>query len=208
MAYFLNIRSMYSRLFPVAFELLNPGASRLGSIERRRTTHLSEKQIQEFPKNYEANITELEGTKRQHFLRYQETVILSLEAKEILEKLEPEIHQFIEVNIKYLKKYRKNFEGMSYFYVRVCQQVQAIDVKKSVLKEQVLDAGTDDPITLYSLDHKQLDQIYIKEKLIKGMHLWRGDDFCLEGNLFISDELKAAWESLGQELYAVQCIEV
>ncbi len=108
--------------------------------------------------------------------------------REVIEELEPGIHQFIPTTV--LKKNGEPFNDDTYYILNICQIVDAIIIEESdVYKKEGKDFYTGeyhyrllpDPTLTFFM-------IQFDKELVAGKHLWRGKNH-LPTRTFCSDEL-------------------
>ncbi len=208
MVYILDLKdSKGSFQYPDAEMIFDPNIRPIDENELHSDYLLTESQIENVPINYEVHLTGPDTKTKQHFLNGLSSVIISSQAKNILETIEPDKHQFIKVNVNYPEHLSTYYEDMAYFYLKTCQNIDAIDTEKSILKMDILGAGTGREQPSYRLDFNNVSKITIKSQLVKSKHIWRGVTFRLKHNLFLSDTLKEAWETLGETVLVIPCID-
>ena len=181
------------------------------SVTLKSPRKLTPEEIKYFPRVYEVENAN-EGSEKQHFVDVNRCLAMSSEAKDVLETLEPGKHQFIEVqfnparHFKHLKSY---YEGNTYYFAKICQTLQAVDIEHSVLKEELLYKGTEVERLDYQMDLENKDKVVLNSDIIKDNHIWFNEIPALFGRLFISDTLKKAWEDkLNQTIIGIHCNEV
>lgn len=142
----------------------------------------------------------------------QRLIVVSEKAKDVLEELEPDVHQFISVEVIVDDKYDDPFKGNSYFLLNVCQRIDAVDLSKSsgyserIREEFVFASGNSVPES-HSYDYSGGVTVVVKKDLIRGRHLWGGvkergvkhrgkiiNRLSFWSSYFCSDELMDAWK--------------
>ena len=145
---------------------------------------LNDVELASFEKEIVLDEPPAEGS--QDFLRGSDcsAMIVSDRVRFAIQELEPDVHQFIGLNLNYgkgMKKYKKIFGGVNYFILNVCQRFNAVCLEKSSgikmefkKSEQILHEFTLE-VTNYDLDRQEDNlKIYIDSEVFKGKHLWGG----------------------------------
>ncbi len=152
----------------------------------KRGIPLSDDQIEELQnhqlliKAYRGNLVDIIGWQMGPF--FVTNII-----KELIEKLEPEIHNFYEIQTTFEKKSRPT--DRTYYLLLIKQSADAVDLEESDTipsryRESVL------------LKTGPSAKCFLLAEKIKGMHLWRGKD-PLHGFFFCSDQFEQAVRESG-----------
>jgi hypothetical protein len=169
-------------------------------------TRLTIEEIARFPKY--AHIAAVAHSPPRDFLEFRENcLIVSRCARDVIESIEPQTHQFFE--LEFSRKVDFYWRAAEYSIVNICQKQNIINVKKSTLKKQIIEAYKDMLPQSIHYHMPSSGEVKIVTCLTEDMkyHLWRGDERVLEHKAFISDELKNAWEQSGLgPLGLIECV--
>ncbi len=209
MVYILDAKVNMQSPFPDALEIPSPGEGTISDLVLLSEKKLNAQELQKLCKHYQVDRKSPGNIDKHHFIESQDSMIISAHAKDILEELEPGIHQFIKVNVKcVVPKYKKYYENIDYYYLKVCQSINALNIDRSEIKKDLWDVGTKYERIYYKLNLEKTDQIYFNRNLIEGKQLWRGTSFHLHFNIMMSDKLFEAWSELAEYFRAIPCYQI
>lgn len=103
-------------------------------------------------------------------------------------KLEPEVHEFLKVNIK-SHDLRKDYG--SYYYLVLKQKIDAIDESRTIFnfgRASGLEAAKKSKYGLHATWDEEKYPVALHKHLIEGKHLWRGSEATRTSNYFCSDQ--------------------
>ena len=148
-----------------------------------------------------------DGESLPDILRIKGALAVPTPFRAIVDRLEPETHQFFPITL-----FRQSGEAVAreYFLLNVCRKIDALIIEKSDVYWNHWDQKLPDGCVIHgknvsiSCDRPQLA---LRKRDIDGHHLWRADVH-LADLLFCSDELMSAIQAAGlKELEAVHAVE-
>ena len=194
--YLLDIRITGTVHLPYC--LLSGGARSLSSTDFLKYEKFDAEQMSRVPD--ELAFPNAEKSNLGDFAQNRSALILSKKAVDVLERLVPGKHQIFPLKIESSKRYRQLLEAKGYVLVNVCQKIQAVNIEKSKLKQHVLE-----PPSLR--DSRCLPSRYRDAESAARSHRRSnesarnaslgGGGRVLEHHLFVSKQLKDAWEAAG-----------
>jgi hypothetical protein len=107
--------------------------------------------------------------KRTPWISYGSGYAVCQDAKEAIEALEPEKHQFIPVKLLYGKD--SLFETHQYYTIQINRMINDVDVEKSDL--EWTETHGDDPVRYWK--KKRDAPVVLPASSIEGVHIWRNE---------------------------------
>ncbi len=196
--YLLDIRITGTLLSPYCL-LSGGGARSLSSTDFLKHEKFDAEQMSRVPD--EVAFPNAEKSNLGDFAENRGALILSKKAAEVLERLEPGKHQIFPLKIESSKRYRPLLEAKGYVLVNVCQNIQAVSIEQSKLRQQILAPPAPyEKIVFHHISIEtpdRLPHVVVDPTKVRSLHLWAGADKVLSQSLFVSKQLKEAWEAAG-----------
>lgn len=117
--------------------LVGGGPRSLGTIDFLRHEAFTDEESARVPTGLQ--FTQAARTNFTDFAFDRRALILSNRAAGILERLEPGKHQIFPLKIEAPKRYQERLAATGYVLVNVCSSVQAVDLEKSTLEQNIME---------------------------------------------------------------------
>ncbi len=125
---------------------------------------------------------------------------------DLIELLEPGMHQFIQIPDVIFK--RQPSKASSFYLANIMPMLSAIDVERSKVEWHTLPGGGES-FLIESLGPLKDAKITLKKSIIANHHLWKGSREHFSGYIFCSNVLREKMQSVGlSPLYFRECEEV